>query len=178
MRSASVLAELGSIESSLKCGEVATHIAQGVTPRCTLAHGSRLEAFIAEAHALAGRNVDGRDTSEEAAKAYSLFKRLGFEWRAARMATVLYRITHQHRWQERALRHLGHYPKGAFPRLLLFGILTQREREILALMRNGDKVSAIGERLDLRESTVRSHVRNIYRKFGARNYAQLLSKAV
>jgi DNA-binding NarL/FixJ family response regulator len=40
--------------------------------------------------------------------------------------------------------------------------LTQREREVLALMAEGRTNSAIGERLFISEHTVEKHVRNIF----------------
>jgi DNA-binding CsgD family transcriptional regulator len=178
VQAAGVLAELGSLESSLACCNIVRHAIQGLSARSMLAHGTLLEALVAEAYALAYRHREGHEVAEWAGKAYALLKRLGFDWRAARIATVLYEVHHVRRWQERALAHLAHYPDSAFPRLLLFGALTPREREILVLMCDGHNVSAISDRLDLGESTVRTHVRSIYRKFGARNYAQLLSKAV
>lgn len=44
--------------------------------------------------------------------------------------------------------------------------LTPRERTVLRLLFDGDKVSKIANRLDITQATVRSHVRSILRKMG------------
>jgi DNA-binding NarL/FixJ family response regulator len=47
--------------------------------------------------------------------------------------------------------------------------LTKRERQILALIRDGATNSDIAEALDVSEHTVKSHLYNTYRKIGVRN---------
>jgi DNA-binding CsgD family transcriptional regulator len=47
--------------------------------------------------------------------------------------------------------------------------LTHREREILALVAEGLRTTAIAQRLGIAENTVKSHCTNAYRKIGARN---------
>jgi PAS domain S-box-containing protein len=48
-----------------------------------------------------------------------------------------------------------------------FHALSEREREVLALLAEGRDTGEIGEKLHISVSTVRSHVRNILRKLGA-----------
>jgi len=177
-QAAAILAEFGCVDSALHCCAIVEQAAQALSPRCAAAHGTRLEGFAAEARALALRHRDTGKAAECAARAYAIFARLGFAWRAARMAMVLYQINHAHRWQQRALHHLSCYPPTVFPRFLSSSVLTQREREILDLVRAGHTVADIGDKLDIGESTVRTHVRNLYRKFQATNHAQLLAKSM
>lgn len=47
--------------------------------------------------------------------------------------------------------------------------LTPREREILALVAQGERTATIAARLGIAENTVKSHCTNAYRKIGARN---------
>lgn len=47
--------------------------------------------------------------------------------------------------------------------------LTKRETEILRLMKFGDTNAVIGEKLGMRENTVKSHLYKVYRKIGASN---------
>jgi two-component system, NarL family, nitrate/nitrite response regulator NarL len=47
--------------------------------------------------------------------------------------------------------------------------LTPREREILALVAQGERTAAIATRLGIAENTVKSHCTNAYKKIGARN---------
>ena len=50
--------------------------------------------------------------------------------------------------------------------LVRVGSLTPRERTVLRLLFDGDKVSTIADRLDISQTTVRSHVRSLLRKLG------------
>jgi len=50
--------------------------------------------------------------------------------------------------------------------------LTGREREILGLLGEGGPMRGIAHRLQLSEHTVKTHLRNIYRKLGAHGQAQ------
>lgn len=48
-------------------------------------------------------------------------------------------------------------------------ILTERERQILILLKAVDDFSLIAKKLDIAESTIRKHLTKIYRKIGAGN---------
>lgn len=54
--------------------------------------------------------------------------------------------------------------------------LTRREEEVLGLLVEGLSYADIEERLHLSHSTVKSHVRNLYRKLGVNRREQLLIK--
>jgi len=47
--------------------------------------------------------------------------------------------------------------------------LTQRETDILRLMKHGASNAAIGQKLGLSENTIKSHLYKVYRKIGANN---------
>jgi LuxR family transcriptional regulator, regulator of acetate metabolism len=55
-------------------------------------------------------------------------------------------------------------------------LLTDREREVMALMARGHNNAAIAERLVIREGTVKSHVKHILRKLGAANRAEAIAR--
>lgn len=52
------------------------------------------------------------------------------------------------------------------------GDLTEREREVLSLLTTGDSDRELAEALQLSESTVKFHVRNILAKLGVKNRTQ------
>lgn len=56
--------------------------------------------------------------------------------------------------------------------------LSPREEQVLQHLHNGQSLAAIAARLELTESTVRTHVARLYGKLGASNRAQALALAV
>lgn len=67
-----------------------------------------------------------------------------------------------HSYLERNRRNPKHQLKA--PRLL-----TERERQILALLENGATNAAIAEAISLSEHTIKTHLYNVYRKIGVAN---------
>lgn len=67
---------------------------------------------------------------------------------------------------------------GAFGTEGDFGRLTPREREVLALLSEGRPNKEIARHLDLREITVKYHLKNIYRKLNVSNRAQAVKMAL
>lgn len=57
------------------------------------------------------------------------------------------------------------------------GPLTEREREILALVAQGRTSKEIGELLSISQKTVMCHRANIYRKLGTHNHTELIKHA-
>ena len=58
------------------------------------------------------------------------------------------------------------------------GMLSQREREVLALMRDGLSLPAIAVRLEVSEATVKTYVSRLYSKLRVNNRSQALMAAV
>jgi DNA-binding CsgD family transcriptional regulator len=54
--------------------------------------------------------------------------------------------------------------------------LTRREREVLAMLADGETNARIAQRLVVTEDTVKTHVKHILRKLGARNRSQAVSR--
>jgi DNA-binding NarL/FixJ family response regulator len=53
--------------------------------------------------------------------------------------------------------------------------LTEREREVMALIAKGRANKLIAEELFISEKTVKNHIRNIYEKLGAGSRAEATS---
>lgn len=58
------------------------------------------------------------------------------------------------------------------------GLLSQREHEVLRMMRDGTSVPRIAGRLGVRESTVKTYVGRIYEKLNVNNRSQALMAAL
>ena len=54
--------------------------------------------------------------------------------------------------------------------------LSSREREVSVLISQGSTNEQIGEKLNISEPTVKTHLRNIYSKIGVHDRAQLVSR--
>ena len=55
------------------------------------------------------------------------------------------------------------------------GKLTRRQREILQLLANGESTTIAAGELDLSEETVKTHMKNIFGRLGARNRAHAVA---
>lgn len=60
----------------------------------------------------------------------------------------------------------------------MFNTLTQREREIAAMLAIGDSCREIANRLGVSHKTVDSHRHHVLKKIGARNTADLARMAI
>ena len=58
------------------------------------------------------------------------------------------------------------------------GLLSQRERQVLGLMREGISLPGIADRLDVSEATVKTYVARLYTKLRVNNRSQALMAAV
>lgn len=76
---------------------------------------------------------------------------------------------------ERLVNYFGQKKVAAYPEV--FPELTEREREILALIAQGLTNAAIAERLVLSPKTVRNHVSNIFGKLQVADRAQAIIQA-
>ena len=73
-----------------------------------------------------------------------------------------------------ARRLIGYFSGAGGPSAVPFGNLTQREREVLALVGRGLSNDEIGAELFLSPATARTHVSHAMAKLGARDRAQLV----
>ncbi|MCK4900417.1 MAG: response regulator transcription factor [Anaerolineales bacterium] len=80
-----------------------------------------------------------------------------------------------HGFAERLINYFGQKKTSTSPEI--FPELTEREREILALIAQGLTNTAIAERLVLYPKTVRNHVSNIFSKLQVADRAQAIIQA-
>lgn len=55
-------------------------------------------------------------------------------------------------------------------------LLSEREKEVVALVKEGKTNKEIAEKLFISHNTVKKHLQNIYRKYGVKNKIQLVQK--
>jgi hypothetical protein len=115
---AQVSAEFGAMKDARRYCEIAISRRHGITRRLAMAHDSRFQAMIDEATALSFADIDPKRATAAAADAYETYSRIGFAWRAARMAILLLQMTRLPKWRQRAESHLESYPNSPFHRLL------------------------------------------------------------
>lgn len=76
-----------------------------------------------------------------------------------------------------AQRVLDFFAQGAAQNAATFPELSEREREVLDLLAQGDSNSRIATRLTISEKTVRNHVSNIFAKLAVADRAQAIVRA-
>ncbi|MGH7738412.1 MAG: helix-turn-helix transcriptional regulator, partial [Candidatus Tyrphobacter sp.] len=169
---ARTLAEFGLSHDALSLLE-ATPAPSGANAR-SAAFGDEAFAF-AFAFAFACAAVRPADAAEAATHAYTAFRRLGYVWRAARIALLLFRISGNGIWEERARDHLQAYPRSPLRRQVRPSqeCLSPRQQDVLALLLRGAASKAIAARLRISESTVNQHVAKLLRHFGVHSRAEL-----
>lgn len=134
--------------------------------------------MVDEATALAYADSNRKFSVECATRAYESYERMGFAWRAARMAILLLQTTQAPKWREAAENNLQWYPQSPFHRLLERPrTLTKREEDVLRLLRLGYDDYQIAESLGIAYKTVRIHVGRIFRWYGVRSRSALMAKA-
>ena len=76
-----------------------------------------------------------------------------------------------------AQRMLDHFAHGQGQSAVAFPQLSDREREVLDLLAQGESNSRIGSRLFISEKTVRNHVSNIFTKLAVADRGQAIVRA-
>jgi DNA-binding CsgD family transcriptional regulator len=156
------------------------------SPLHLFAFDHRLEAHAAYSEGVV--KVVANDSSAEDAfrRAWIIFDRIGYDWRAARVAMRLWEVTNKERW-----RHLAEDKLEAFPQSWLARELRasqkQPARPAIKLPRMQAKVftmlcqkmttSEIAQALGLSQHTVRNHLKAVFRAYGVNNRAALVAEA-
>ena len=143
-----------------------------------LAHGARFDAMQAAAEARVERHGD-RDLAERAGKdAYQIFDRIGYDWRAARVALDLDELTGDRTWLKKARDHLQGYRENSLVvevrRRETTPILSDRLREILHLLHQGLRPEEIAKRLGTSVHTVNNQIAKLFKLFKTSHRSELL----
>lgn len=95
------------------------------------------------------------------------------------VATVLRQVCHKRRREQAGdARARGEFHARLSRALASFGadLLTEREREIVALMLKGHSAKSVARGLDIAPGTVRNHIKRIYAKLGVSSHSELFAR--
>lgn len=154
------------------------------SPVYLFAFDHRLEGYAAYAEGVV-RAAAGDDAGAEESlrKAWSVFDRIGYDWRAARAAQRLFEVTKKDRW-----RHLAEDKLEAFPQSWLARELRRpapsiptvklppMQYKVFAMLCQKMTTAEIAEKLGLSQHTVRNHLKAVFRAYGVNNRAALVAE--
>ena len=154
-------------------------------------HDRRIEAL--EAYSLGKVQLALGQKSEAERllhQAWTIYDRLGMQWRAGRAALALAQIENRETWRKRAEEALEDYPRswlrrdmrgtpatltGATPAQL--ERLTSAQRAVFDLLVAGRGTAEIAHELGRSTFTVRNHIKAIFKIFGVTSRPALIVKA-
>jgi DNA-binding CsgD family transcriptional regulator/tetratricopeptide (TPR) repeat protein len=159
------------------------------SPLHFFAFDDRLEALSASAAGavfLSTGNLEDAEANFKAA--WSTFDRIGYDWRAAKSALALYRVTGKLRWRLLAAEKLEPYPASWLARELQslgeetseprLRPLTPMQQRIHDLVCEGLSTEAMASRLGRSPNTVRNHIKLVFKARGVRSRAALVAKSM
>lgn len=127
------------------------------------------------------------DAVRDAKRAFELFDRIGYAWRASRAAALTYRCTGEDEWLHEATVRARAYARGFIAREMealfansanrLTRELTPRQRQIALLLAEGLTVEQTARRLNASPNTIKVHKNRIYHALGVRNRVELAKEA-
>jgi DNA-binding CsgD family transcriptional regulator len=156
------------------------------SPLHLFAFDHRIEAMAAYTEGVV-RAAAGDSGAEEAfRKAWIVFDRIGYDWRAAQSALRLFDLTKKDRW-----RHLAEDKLEAFPRSWLADELRNRnvapvrpsvklppmQNKVFSMLCQKMTTADIANQLGLSQHTVRNHLKAVFRAYGVNNRAALVAEA-
>lgn len=128
-----------------------------------------------------------RDAVRDLSAAYDGFDRAGSEWRAGKAALVLAKATGRARWRLLALENLEFYSNSwlfaqaqamaELPGAPESMSLTPMQERVFDMICEGLSTDAIATRLGRSRSTIRNHIKLIFKALGVRSRAALVAKA-
>lgn len=128
-----------------------------------------------------------RDAVRDLSAAYDSFDRAGSEWRAGKAALTLAKATGRARWRLLARENLEFYANSwlfaqaqamaELPGAPESVSLTPMQERVFDMICEGLSTDAIATRLGRSRSTIRNHIKLIFKALGVRSRAALVAKA-
>lgn len=144
-----------------------------------LGHGDRAPAYFSAAAASVYKTLDLNRAIREGKKAYRIFSRIGYRWRAGRVALELHEMTMYRPWLNRAHEAFEPYSNAIVDdvKLRCFTNLSPASVRVLGLLQQGLHRSEIAKRLGRSQPTVEKQIRALFNAFDVSHIGALLAKA-
>lgn len=186
-----VAAELFASRNTRRAREILALFADvrgNISASYSFAHDDRLRALYDYATALVLFADSAVSSSRRHAKAaYETFSVIGYRWRAARCALLLYRGGAGSSWLDKARKTVKPYPRSFVAEDLRICVkteaevavgveMTPRRQQIVKMLCDGLSVEKIAQELKSRPNTVRVHIQRLHRDLGVHNRIELVRK--
>jgi DNA-binding CsgD family transcriptional regulator len=152
------------------------------SPVMLLAFDQRSEAFAAYCEGFVRLKSGEAGADEALRKAWVVFDRIGYDWRAGRTALRLFEATGKERWQHLAEDKLEPYPRSWLAQEVVAQAapapvkLPRMQRTVLEMLCRKMTTAEIASDLGLSQHTVRNHLKAVFRAYKVNNRAALVAE--
>lgn len=154
------------------------------SPLLLLPLDHRCDAFASYTEGVVRLKSRGNGAEEFLRRAWVVFDRIGYNWRAGRTALALLDATKKERWQHLAEDKLERYPQSWLARDIHDRTMVQPEtvklprmqRKVLDMLCQKMSTSEIAAALGLSPHTIRNHLKAVFRAYQVNNRASLVAE--
>ncbi|MBV8344693.1 MAG: helix-turn-helix transcriptional regulator [Candidatus Eremiobacteraeota bacterium] len=154
------------------------------SPFALFAFDQRCEAYAAYCEGFVRLESGEGGAEEPLRKAWALFDRIGYDWRAGRTALRLAEATGKERWRHLAEDKLEQYPRSWLAREIVAQAapsvppvkLPRMQRTVLEMLCRKMTTAQIAQDLGLSQHTVRNHLKAVFRAYQVNNRAALVAE--
>jgi DNA-binding CsgD family transcriptional regulator len=156
-----------------------------VTPMFSYGSDPRVRGFESYSQGIAWLRLGDTEEGKAAlTEAWSIFEDFSYGWRAALCAMGLYEATHDKRWLDRAARRIAPWPKSWIARRIADSKMSSivplerippAKREVLELLREGQRNADIAKKLGRSPHTVRNQLAQLFQTFDVKSRAELVA---
>lgn len=156
------------------------------SPLHLFAFDHRIEAIASDAEGMVRVATSEAGAEDAFRKAWVIFDRIGYDWRAAHTALRLFDATGKNRWLHLAEDKLEAFPqswlvqearKRKAPPSLPTVKLPPMQRKVFGMLCQKMTTAEIAAELGLSQHTVRNHLKAVFRTYGVNNRAALIAEA-
>ncbi len=154
------------------------------SPGLLIAFDHRSEAFAAYSEGFVKLKSGAAGGEEALRKAWIVFDRIGYDWRAGRTALSLSEATKKDRWRHLAEDKLEGYPRSWLAREVAASLmppvkvikLPPMQRKVLDMLCQKMNTKEIAAKLGLSPHTIRNHLKAVFRAYDVNNRTALIAE--